>query len=178
MVRALAAAVAISSFALAIACTPKTQPVTTADKGVAEKETWVALDGYGAKLRIPKGWTFERRESIIASVEQGERGAWFIAGTQTKEEAKQALTKGLKTLEIDLGEETSPRRDVIINGLTFARQDFDAARARNKPAHVVVLAADSVPNSKGFIVFIGYAHDDAIAVRADLQEAVKSLRPN
>jgi len=175
MLRELAAATAIATFALAVACTPKARP-TTAEKGVAEKETWVALDDYGAKIRIPKGWKFARRSAMVASVAEEDRGAWVIAGTQTKEEAKQALTIALETLQIELGEETSPRKDVVINGLSFARQDFDAARAKGKPAQVVVLAADAL-GGKGFIVFLGYAHADAIAVRAELQEAVKSLSP-
>lgn len=177
MVRSVVGAAAISLFALAVACAPKPRP-TTANEGVAEKETWVALEQFGTKIRVPNGWQFARREAIIASVAKESRGAWVIAGTWSKDEAKEKLSIGLREFKIELGEVKGVPRDVVLNGITFARQDFDGARVDGKAAHVVVLAADTVPKGRGIVVFIGYAHADADAVHAELLEAIRSLSPH
>ena len=81
-----------------------------------------------------------------------------------------------------LGEEASTEAaaqgcDVVLNGITFSRLDYDRAVVRGKPAHVVVLAADSAPKGKGFLVFIGYAQNENSVVEAELREAIGSLSP-
>lgn len=177
MLRPFVAAAGIALVSIAIACTPKARP-TTAEQGVATHETWVALEEFGTKIKVPNGWEFARRQAIIASVAKEARGAWVIAGTASKAEAKERLSIGFHELEIELGEVTEPQRDVVLNGITFARQDFDGARVRGKAAHVVVLVADSLPKRGGFVVFIGYAQTDSGAVQSELREAIGSLSPN
>ncbi len=177
MLRSLIGAATVSLFALAIACAPKTRP-TTATNGVANIETWVALEDFGTKIKVPNGWEFARKETIVASVAKNARGAWFIAGTWTKDEAKEKLSIGLREFKIELGEVHDTPRDVVIHGITFARQDFEHARVDGKTAHVVVLAGDRLPKGRGIVVFIGYAHTEANAVRDELLEAIRSVSPN
>jgi hypothetical protein len=177
MLRPLFAAASIALFTIAIACTPKAHP-TTAEHGVASKETWIALEEFGTKIKVPNGWEFKRKEGIAASVAKEARGAWVIAGTWSKAEAKETLSMGLHELEIELGPQTEAPYDVVLNGITFARQDFNGARVHGKDAHVVVLAADPVPKGSGILVFIGYAHADSSAVQSELREAIASLSPN
>jgi hypothetical protein len=177
MLRPLLAAISIALFTVAIACTPKARP-TTADRGVATQETWVALEEFGTKIKVPNGWEFARKQAMVASVAKEARGAWVIAGTWSKAEAKETLSVGLRELEIELGAVNDPPRDVVLNGITFARQDFDGALVRGKAAHVVVLAADAVPKGRGLVVFIGYAHTDNSAVQTELREAIGSVSPN
>jgi hypothetical protein len=177
MLRSLIGAATISLFAIAMACTPKAR-VTTADRGIANHETWVALEDFGTKIKVPNGWEFARQPTIVASFAKEARGAWVIAGTSTKDEAKEKLSIGLREFKIELGEVQNPPRDVTLNGITFSRQDFEGARVDRKAAHVVVLAADNVPKGRGIIVFIGYAESDNDTVRAELLEAIRSLSPN
>jgi hypothetical protein len=167
MLRTLVGAATVSLFAIAVACAPKVQP-TTAQKGVANHETWVALEDFGTKIKVPNGWEFARKETIIASFAKEARGAWFMAGTWTKDEAKEKLSIGLREFKIELGEVGAPPHDVVLHNITFARQDFEGARVDGKKAHVVVLAADTVPKGRGMVVFIGYAHTDANAVPDEL----------
>jgi hypothetical protein len=175
-VRATLAAVA-ASFALAIACTPKARP-TTADRGVASNETWVALEQYGTKIKVPRGWEFARKEAIVAGVAKDARGAWIIAGTKTKAEAKEKLALGLREMKIELGEVTDPQREVVVHGIPFARQDFRSAAVEGKPAFVVVLAGDSLPGGQGILVFIGYALVGDDAAKDELTEAISSVSPS
>lgn len=169
---ALAAAVV----ALAVACTPRARP-TSADKGVATGETWVALEEFGTKIKVPRGWEFARKQSIVASFAKDGRGAWVVAGTHTKADAKEKLALGLQELKIDLGEVNDPQHDVVLNGITFARQDFTAARVDGKLARVVVLAADTLPSGHGIVVFIGYALNGDETIQGELREAIASLSP-
>lgn len=169
-------AVVAASFALAIACTPKARP-TTADRGVATAETWVALEAYGAKIKVPRGWEFARKDAIVAGVAKDAHGAWIVAGAKSRADAKEKLALGLQEMKIDLGEVTDPQRDVVLHGIAFARQDFHAAAVEGKPAHVVVLAADALPNGRGILVFIGYALASDEATRDELAEAIASLSP-
>lgn len=170
-------AVVAATFALAIACAPKARP-TTADRGVASNETWVALEEFGTKIKVPSGWEFARKNAIVASFAKEARGGWLVAGSWSKSDAKEKLALGLRELKIELGDVTDPQRDVVLHGITFARQDFSAARVDGKSAHVVVLAGDALPSRKGIVVFIGYALDGDDAIQTELREAVSSLSPN
>jgi hypothetical protein len=169
---------AAALFALAVACAPKARP-TTADKGVAQNnETWVALEDFGTKIKVPNGWEFARKKSIVASFAKEARGAWVVAGTYTKADAKEKLALGLQELKIELGEVNDPQHEVVLNGISFARQDFTAARVDGKPARVVVLAADSLPSGKGIVVFIGYALSGDETIQGELRDAIQSLGPS
>ena len=164
-------------FALAMACAPKPRP-TSADKGIASSETWVALEEFGTKIKVPNGWEFARKKSIVASFAKEARGAWVVAGTWTKTDAKEKLALGLRELKIELGDVGDPQRDVVLHGITFARQDFHGATVDNKPAMVVVLAADTLPSGKGLVVFIGYALEGEERTAGELREAILSLGPS
>ena len=167
---------ALLSVALAVACTPKARP-TTADHGVATSETWLSLARYGTRIQVPPGWEFTRHDEVIAGVAGDGRGGFSMSGGPGKAEAKDQLATGLRDLEIELGPPRSAPRDVEVHGIVFARQDFEAT-VRGERAHVVVLAADAPPKSRGMLVFIGYALEADEARREGLRASIASLAPN
>lgn len=171
------AAALLTGVLLAIACTPKAHPATTAEQGVAASETWLELDRFGTRIQVPAGWEFAQRDGVVAGFAKDGRGGFSMTGAPSKSDAKEQLALGLHDLEIELGSPRGSAHDVELHGIVFARQDFEAL-VHGERAHVVVLAADAPPKGKGIVVFIGYALAGDEPRREGLRASIASLGPS
>lgn len=161
----------ILGVSLAVACAPKAHP-TAAEHGVATPETWLQLAAHGARIQVPTGWEFAQNGHTVAGLARDGRGGFSLSGAAAKGDAKEQLAVGLHELDIELGAPRTTPSDVVVHGIVFARQDFEAT-VHGEQAHVVVLAADHPPKGRGMLVFIGYALEGEDALRA----AIASIAP-
>lgn len=189
MLRGLLFTVASALFGLAVACGPSRNAHVRArnvddagacrlahgelQKGIAEQPTWVTVDGFDARVRMPSGWQFAKQGSTI--VGNGKHSEWVLAGSCSRDEAVATLLRIGRELGVQVGAAGSvDTREVMLGGLHATRQDFSSVLVAGKPAHSIALVADA-PTGSGYVVFLGYAldgHDDA---SHDLASALDSL---
>ncbi len=190
--RLLFASLAVVALALPIACkhssserSAKSQlagddgPASdNVKKGTATDDTWVEVDGYGTKIKVPPGWEWVSQGSLVIGFAKGDRAAYILMGAKSEREAKSMLATAREKLHMSLGATKTAAHETTLHGIPFSRQDYEEATVAGKPAHAVALATDAPPAKKGILLFLGYALDGNEALKEDLVEAIASLAPN
>jgi hypothetical protein len=159
--------VLVGALAFATACSPQSHgkhPTSERGgnrherlrKGVADVEEWLAIDGFGAQIRVPRGWEFGHQGVLVIGTEKDGKAAFILVGAANVGEAKKKYETALDLLKMDVGASDLAQRAVVIHDLSFQRQDYEKASIEGKPAHGVALVGDA-PGDAGLLLFVGYS---------------------
>jgi hypothetical protein len=143
-------------------------------RGTAEEPIWLALDGFGTKVQIPRGWAWAHKGATVAGIARDARAAWVLSGSWTKADAIETLNRARAELRLETGPADRGSQEAVGNGLHFLRQDYERASVGGHPARGVALVADS-PIGNGFLVFLGYALQEDTRLGDDLRSTVTSI---
>jgi hypothetical protein len=191
---------AVSALAIALGCTPKAherRPHGEArghgahddedgtggaagdeadmHKGVAASDEWLGVEGFGARVRVPKGWEFGQQGVLVLGTEPRSKAAFILVGAAGAPDARKKYEIGLELLKLDVGESSFVKRTVTIHGIAFERQDYEKASVGGKRARGVALAGDAPKGRGGLLLFLGYSLEGEAALEKELGEAVESI---
>jgi hypothetical protein len=184
------AAIALASFSLSIACGPKeTHRRARSDsraeskdagddmrKGVAEDDdAWFAVEGFGTRVRVPKGWEYGQQGALVLGTDERSRAAFILVGANGAADARKKLDTALELLKMDLGASSLDKRTVTIHGRSYERQDYAKAIVDGKPAHGVALVGDAPKGRGKLVLFVGYALEGQAKLDKQLADAIDSI---
>ena len=144
-------------------------------KGVAESDEWLGVEGFGARIRVPKGWEFGQQGVLVLGTETHSKAAFILVGATGAPDARKKYEIGLDLLKLEVGDSSLAKRTVTIHGLTFERQDYEKASVNGKRARGVALVADAPKTRGGLLLFLGYSLEGEAALEKDLGAAVESI---
>lgn len=179
------AALALFACAGSLACGPKEtrrRPRTEArdddgemQKGVADDDAWFRVDGFGTRIRVPRGWEYGHQDALVIGTEERSRAAFLLVGAAGSTDARKKYDTALELLKMDLGASSLEKRTVTIHGRSFERQDYAKATVDGKPAHGVALVGDAPKGRGKLVMFIGFALDGNPKLEKQLGEAIESI---
>lgn len=144
-------------------------------KGVAASDEWLAVEGFGAHIRVPKGWEYGQQGVLVLGTETRSKAAFILVGATGAPDARKKYEIGLDLLKLDVGDSSFAKRTVTIHGLSFERQDYEKATVGGKRARGVALVGDAPKGRGGLLLFLGYSLEGEAALEKQLGEAVDSI---
>lgn len=144
-------------------------------KGVAGSDEWLGVEGFGARVRVPKGWEYGQQGVLVLGTEAKSKAAFILVGAAGAPDARKKYEIGLDLLKLDVGESSLAKRTVTIHGLAFERQDYEKASVGGKRARGVALVGDAPKGRGGLLLFLGYSLEGEAALEKALGEAVESI---
>jgi hypothetical protein len=144
-------------------------------KGVAGSDEWLDVEGFGARVRVPKGWEYGQQGVLVLGTEAKSKAAFILVGAAGASDARKKYEIGLDLLKLDVGESSLAKRNVTIHGLSFERQDYEKASVGGKRARGVALVGDAPKGRGGLLLFLGYSLEGEAALEKSLAEAVESI---
>ncbi len=148
-------------------------PEAELKKGVADENTWQAVAGYNAKIKIPSGWRWGQKGALVMAFHGQNAGVVVLGGKDQKD----AVAKGKEareSLKLTLG--TALATDGVhskLNGLDITRWDYEQATQEGNPASGVLIVG--VLPDKRFIVLLAYVHNGANQQTEELRDALNTL---
>ncbi len=144
-------------------------------KGVAQADQWLSVEGFGARVRVPKGWEYGTQGPLVLGTEAQSRAAFLFVGAGSVADAKKKYQIGLDLLKMDLGASSLDKRSVVLHGLAFERQDYAKATVAGRPAHGVALVGDAPGGRHELLLFLGYSLDGEPDLDKQLAAAIESI---
>ncbi len=140
------------------------------EKGTANIDTWLLLDGHDTKIRVPNGWEWEHRGVRVQAVAKDRAAGYVLTGAGSKDEALKRRQAAQNALKLAPGTAKS-KGETLLGGLKFLRQDYTGSFVDGKSAISTELVGAS-PTGTGYVILVGYAtegHDE------ELREAINSV---
>jgi len=171
-------------FALALsACGGTRGPVLHAgeavaehDRGVADAETWMTLEAQHARVRVPRGWHYAKRDGALVAESPDRKAAIVLTGVTSKSELASTLrTIGTKFAIEKVLFRKQPR-EAKLHGIDVSIVEDGDAVCQGKPAAIALVVGDA-PGRRGVVVLFAFALDDGEAHDTALIDAANSLRP-
>ncbi len=147
-------------------------------QGVAGPNSWLALDKFGGKVRIPQGWNWAQQGIAIVANAPKSTGSLAFIGAVNDDDMGDKLKKAIEVLKITTGAADSDPRKIQINGLNFVRLDYSHASVEGQPAHALALVGGA-PGHKGeYVIFVGFALSGNEDTEEELRDSVNSIAAN
>lgn len=154
---------------------PKAKKEEETRQGVAGANSWLSLDKFGGKVRIPQGWNWAQQGVAIVANSAKSTGSLAFIGATDDDDMGVKLKKAVDVLKITTGTADSEPRKIQINGLNFVRLDYSHATAEGKPAHALALVGGA-PGHKGqYVIFVGFAQSGNEDTEEELRDSVNSI---
>lgn len=150
-------------------------PTATAEKGVADDNTWMTLSSHGARMRVPEGWTWRAYGGELAAEPGDGRAVLILQGANSKSELEAKVRSLGARYGLDHVDFTRAKPGKL-NGIDTVMFEDMAAESKSKAVDVFVMLAEA-PNGKGVVILFLYASDRTQKYDEKLIQAANTLRP-
>jgi hypothetical protein len=144
-------------------------------QGTAGPNEWLGIPGFGARVRVPQGWSWGQQGVAVIANSPKSSGSIVFVGAENDAAMDERLSKAFEVLKITRGAPDTEPKQIELNGGTYVRQDYSKAMVEGQPAHAIAIAGRAPTKAGGYVLLVGYALLGSEDSEEELRDCANSI---